>query len=181
MMIKSGKLSVKELTAAAMMTAVTALLAQVSFMTPWGVPLTLQTFAVALCGYALGSKLGTASISAYILMGAVGVPVFSSFRGGIGMLFGVTGGFLFGFIPFVFLCGLAVKQKNTALKLFIGALGLIVCHIFGIIQFSIVSASSLHRSFMLVSFPYILKDLASLTAAYFLSVAIRRAIPKTLH
>ena len=81
------------LTLAALFTAVTAVLSQTAIPTPFDVPLTLQTFAVALCGYTLGIKWGLASILTYILLGTAGVPVFSGFRGGVQVLFGATGGF----------------------------------------------------------------------------------------
>ena len=83
---------------AALFTAITAVLSQTAIPTPFDVPLTLQTFAVALCGYALGVKWGLASIATYILLGVCGVPVFSGFKSGAQVLFGATGGFIFGFL-----------------------------------------------------------------------------------
>ncbi len=179
-MQRTNKVSIRALSASALLTAVTIVLAQISVMTPWGVPFTLQTFAIALCGYLLGARMGFASVITYILMGAAGVPVFSNFRGGITMLFGLTGGFIFGFIPLVLLCGVGEKRRHTAVKLLFGVLGLIICHILGVLQFSLVTSSGIYRSMLLVSLPYLIKDLVSIAAAYFLSLAIRRAIPKLL-
>ena len=62
------------------------------------IAVTLQTFGVALALLLLGGKWGTVSIGIYLLLGMVGLPVFSGFRGGIGALAGVTGGFLWGFL-----------------------------------------------------------------------------------
>lgn len=168
----------KNLVLAAMFTAVTAILSQTAIPIPGGVPLTLQTFAVALCGYVLGVKWGLASISAYVLLGAVGVPVFSGFKGGIGTLFGTTGGFIFGFIIFALLCGLSHRFKNRILSVLIGIGGMLVCHLCGVIQFSIVYGSNFINSFLLVSLPYLLKDALSVIAAYFLSVYILKLIKK---
>ena len=175
-MKKANRLSTKELVTAAVFTAVTIVLALTSFPMPSGVPLTLQTFAVALCGYTLGAKLGFVSIVTYILLGTAGAPVFSNFRGGIGMLAGYTGGFIFGFIPFVLLCGLSVRRKMY-IALPLGALGLMLCHALGVAQFSLVASRPFIDSFVLVSFPYLVKDGASLLTAYYTAIALRRALP----
>lgn len=178
--MKTSKLSIQKLTAAALFTAVTIVLAQISVMTPWGVPFTLQTFAIALCGYVLGARMGLASVITYIIMGAVGVPVFSNFRGGLNMLFGLTGGFIFGFIPFVLLCGIGSVRKSAILKISLGLIGLAICHILGILQFSFITASNLQRTFMLVSFPYLVKDLISVLGAYYLSMVLKRTVPRLI-
>ena len=175
-MKKLGKLSTKELVTAAVFTAVTVVLAQISIPMPSNVPITLQTFAIALCGYALGAKLGSISVITYLLLGAIGAPVFSNCRGGIGMLFGYTGGFLFGFIPMALLCGLAAHRK-VYLALPIGVIGLAICHLLGVAQFSAISSRPFVDSFLLVSLPYLVKDIASVVAAYYLALALRRAIP----
>jgi len=65
---------------------------------PMSVPFTLQTLAVFAALYILGGKLGTASVCVYISLGAIGLPVFSGFEGGVGKLFGPTGGYIFGFV-----------------------------------------------------------------------------------
>ncbi|NLL46906.1 MAG: biotin transporter BioY [Clostridiales bacterium] len=175
-MKKANRLSTKELVTAAVFTAVTIVLALTSIPMPSGVPLTLQTFAVALCGYTLGAKLGFVSIVTYILLGTAGAPVFSNFRGGIGMLAGYTGGFIFGFIPFVLLCGLSVRRKMY-IALPLGALGLMLCHALGVAQFSLVASRPFIDSFVLVSLPYLVKDGASLLTAYYTAIALRRALP----
>ena len=75
------------------------LLAVFSWTTiPFAVPFTLQTFGVYVALMLLGGKKGTIAIALYILLGAVGVPVFSGFKGGVGALLGPTGGYIFGFL-----------------------------------------------------------------------------------
>lgn len=90
--------------------AVLAVLSQISFPLPSGIPVTLQTFAVALCGYALGCKRGTLAVLVYIVLGAVGLPVFANFSGGFGSLVGLAGGYIYGFLPMAALCGLGTKM-----------------------------------------------------------------------
>lgn len=158
--------------------ALLAVLSQISIPLPTGIPVTLQTFAVALCGFALGPGLGAAAVGVYLALGAVGVPVFAGFSGGIGSFVGMTGGYLWAFLPMAFLCGLGARQKNRALALTVGFLGLVVCHLCGSFQFALVSAVSPWNAFLLASAPYLLKDAASLVVAYLAAAAILRSLEK---
>lgn len=163
---------------AALFTAVTAVLSQTAIPTPFDVPLTLQTFAVALCGYTLGIKWGMASIAAYILLGTVGVPVFSGFRGGAQVLFGATGGFIFGFLLLTLFCGFCELIKNKYLKFLPGLAGLALCHIWGTAQYAVIYKMKPVPAFLLVSVPYLIKDVLSVIVAYILSVYIVKLIKK---
>ena len=80
---------------------------------PSGVPLTLQTFAVALSGFLLGPAYGTLAAVVFLLLGAAGLPVFSGFTGGVGRFVGPTGGFLWGFLPLAAGCGLCFGLINS--------------------------------------------------------------------
>jgi biotin transport system substrate-specific component len=173
------KINSREIAAAAVLTAITAVLAQISIPMPTGVPLTLQTFAIALCGFVLGKRLGTLSVSAYILLGLAGAPVFSGFMGGAGKLFGVTGGFIFGFLPMAFLCGLGAERKHPAYKFLLCFAGILCCHALGVLWFSLSVSVSVLKAFLTVSAPYLIKDAASIAAAYFLSVPLRKALSST--
>lgn len=164
--------------AAGVFAALLAVLSQISIPLPTGIPVTLQTFAVALCGFALGPGLGAAAVGVYLALGAVGVPVFAGFSGGIGSFVGMTGGYLWAFLPMAFLCGLGARQKNRALALTVGFLGLVICHLCGSFQFALVSAVSPWNAFLLASAPYLLKDAASLVAAYLAAAAILRSLEK---
>ncbi|MDO4632423.1 MAG: biotin transporter BioY [Eubacteriales bacterium] len=164
-----------------MFAAVLAVLSQLSIPMPSGVPVTLQTFAVALTAYVLGWKVGTLATVVYVLIGAVGVPVFANLHGGVGVLVGATGGFIWGFILMVLLLGFALEAKNKVLLVVLSAAGLAVCHLLGILQFmAVMNANGKGMSFaaaaMLVSVPYLLKDIISVAAAYFLAMAVRRGL-----
>lgn len=158
--------------------ALLAVLSQISIPLPTGIPVTLQTFAVALCGFALGPGLGAAAVGVYLALGAVGIPVFAGFSGGIGSFVGMTGGYLWAFLPMAFLCGLGARQKNRALALTVGFGGLAVCHLCGSFQFALISAVSPWNAFLLASAPYLLKDAASLVVAYLAAAAILRSLEK---
>ena len=94
--MKKSKLTTKQIVLTSMMTAVLAVLSIVTIPLPTGVPVTLQTFAMAFCGYVLGWKLGGASSALYLILGAIGVPVYAGMSGGFGALLGPAGGFIFG-------------------------------------------------------------------------------------
>ena len=112
---RNMKISTKTIVTVGMFTAVLAVLSILQIPMPTGVPITLQTFAMALCGYVLGWKYGTISTVLYILIGAIGVPVFAGMSAGVGILTGATGGYLFGFIIMTFLCGIGrVYMKKGA-------------------------------------------------------------------
>lgn len=170
------KISTKTIVTVGMFTAVLSVLSILTIPMPSGVPITLQTFAMALCGYVLGWKKGTASTLIYILVGTVGMPVFAGMTGGPSWLAGYSGGFIWGFIFLTLLCGLGMKQKNVFLKIILGIAGLIICHIFGVIQFSVVASTSWLESVVAVSAPYILKDIISVIGAYLVAIPIRKAL-----
>lgn len=161
----------------AMFTAIAAVLSALpSFINILGVPATLQTFAMSFLGFLLGRKNGTMAVVLYILLGAVGLPVFSGFKGGLSVLFGITGGFIFGFLFLAFLCGLSNKYKNIVIKVLLSLGGLLICHLLGIIQFSFITKTNLWQAASLVSVSYIPKDILSVILAYFLALATKKAL-----
>ena len=158
---------------AALFAAIIAVLTLISIPTPTGIPLTFQTFAIALSGFFLGSKYGTEAVLIYLAVGTMGLPVFSGMTGGIGKILGVTGGFLVGFIPMSALCGI----KKSHIKNLVSAFsGLMICHLFGIFGFAFVSKSDLLSAFSASSLPYLFKDILSVAAAYAVSVLTEKRI-----
>jgi len=149
----------------AVFSSLLAVVSQIVIPTPLGVPLTLQTFVVALCGYVLGNIWGTLSVTVWILSGFIGLPVFSLFGAGASALFGLNGGFLWGFLALAFLCGISVKQSRKAITFLISFIGLIICHLLGAVQFSIVSGVSFVAALLTACLPYIIKDSLLLLAA----------------
>ena len=167
------KIKTADLVSIALFAAIIAVMSQISIPTPFGVPVSLQTFAAALCGYFLGAKKGTAALFIWIAIGAVGVPVFTGFRGGFAVLLGVTGGFIYGFIPLVLLCGIELKQKP--LRIVLGAAGIIACHLCGTGQYALLMGIDFFQSMLTVSVPFLIKDMVSIVAAYFGAIAIKSA------
>ena len=102
------------------------------------IPITLQTLGVFITASILGAKLGTVSIIIYILLGAVGLPVFSNFTGGFGILLSPTGGFIIGFIFTALTIGIITSFKNSILTNTLAMLlGLLLCYIFGTVWYCI--------------------------------------------
>lgn len=173
---KIMKISTKTIVTVGMFTAVLSVLSIMTIPMPSGVPVTLQTFAMALCGYVLGAKKGVSSTLLYILLGTIGVPVFAGMTGGPSWLVGYSGGFIWGFIFLTLLCGLGGSQKNIVISLVLGMAGLAVCHLFGVIQFAIVASSPFPAAYVTVSVPYIIKDVISVVGAYLAAIPIRKAL-----
>ena len=97
---------------------------------PMTIPFTLQTFAVCLIAALLGWRNGLEAVVVYILLGAVGLPVFSGFKGGIGALLGMTGGYIVGFLFTALVVGLAADRlgrKIPALAVSM-VLGILLCY-----------------------------------------------------
>lgn len=175
---KIGKIATKEIVCIGMFAAILAILSQIAIPMPSGIPVTLQTFAVALTGVVLAWKFGTISTLIYILLGAIGVPVFSGFKGGIQVLVNYTGGFIWGFIVMTLLCGIGIRMKNKLLGMALCFAGLAVCHLFGVLQFMVVMDMGFVQSFLLASAPYLIKDVISVILAYIVGMQIRARLIK---
>lgn len=173
MKLQTKKETVKTQIRAALFAAIISVLSLIAFPSPSGIPLTLQTFAISLCGFFLGWKHGLESVLIYLTVGAIGLPVFSAMTGGLGKLFGVTGGFLFGFIPLVIFCG---TGKTPLKQLLFSALGLMLCHGIGTVWFSAVTQTGIIKAALTSSLPYILKDVISVSAAYVTARLIKKRI-----
>lgn len=167
--------NIRTMTLVAMFAALVAIVSQISIPMPSQVPLTLQTFAIALTGCMLGAKHGSMAVIVYILLGAVGLPIFSNFKGGLGTLFGYTGGFIFGFIFMAVLCGLGAKQKKH-IGILLSFAGALITHVCGVIWFSIITKNGLFASAIQISLPYLIKDTLSAIAACFCADMLKKRL-----
>ena len=172
------KLSTRTLVYIGMFAAVLSVLSQISIPMPTGMPLTLQTFAVALTGAVLGWRLSLASTAVWVLLGAVGVPVFANFSGGFRILVGYTGGFIWGFFFMAALCGIGSAMKNKPFGLELGFLGLLICHALGSLQYALIANVGFLNSVLLVSVPYLVKDVLSVVLAFSVGAVIRRRLAR---
>lgn len=170
---RTGKQTTRTFVYIGMFAAVLSVLSQLAVPMPTGMPLTLQTFAVALTGAVLGWRLALASTAVYVLLGAVGVPVFANFSGGFRILVGYTGGFIWGFFFMAALCGVGSAMKNKPFGLEVGFLGLLICHVLGALQYALIAGVGFWQSVLLVSLPYLVKDVFSVVLAFSVGTVIR--------
>ena len=151
---------------------------------PTVIPFTLQTFAVFLAVGVLGGKRGSLSVLVYILLGAVGIPVFSGFGAGMGFLLGNTGGYIVGFLfSALLMWGMerVLGRKTWVLALSM-LLGLVLCYAFGTVWFMTVYARNTGAVGLMTVlgwcvFPFILPDLVKIALALVLS----RQLGKVIH
>lgn len=157
------------------------LIAVCSWITiPMTVPFTLQTFAVFAVLLILGGKRGTLATLVYVLMGAVGIPVFSGFGGGVGILFGKTGGYILGFVlaGLVYWAMTAALGDKLAIRIAALAAGLIVCYAFGTAWFMHLYMKNtgpvgLMTVLSWCVFPFIVPDIVKLGMAVLVSRRIK--------
>ena len=150
---------------------------------PTTVPFTLQTFAVFLAVGVLGGRRGTFAVLVYILLGAVGLPVFAGFSGGIGVVLGSTGGYIVGFL-FTALIMWAMEKvpgNRTVVMIISMVLGLLACYAFGTVWFVVVYAQKtgpvgLWTALGWCVFPYIIPDLVKIALALVLQKRLKAAI-----
>ena len=178
---KKKKLRTVDIAYIGLFAALIAVCAQIAV--PMTVSFTMQTFAVFCALATLGGKGGTISILIYIVLGAVGVPVFAGFTGGIGILFGTTGGYIIGFLFTGLLYWLITHFFGEKLPVMILALvlGLAVCYAFGTAWFMIVYAKNSGSVGLLTAlgwcvFPFILPDCVKMA----LAILIGKRLPKRL-
>lgn len=135
---KSKKLKTIDLVYIGLSAALIAICSWISI--PLAVPITLQTMGVCLIAGLFGTKRGVFATIIYILLGAIGVPVFSGFKGGIGALLGSTGGYIIGFIFTALIVGLVSDKAKGKLWAVVVAMvvGVLVCYVFGTAWFYFV-------------------------------------------
>ena len=181
---KKTKLQVTDLAYIAMGASLIAICSWISI--PTTVPFTLQTFAVFFVLLLLGGERGTLAALVYVLLGAVGVPVFSGFSGGIGVLLGNTGGYILGFLfaGLIYMLFMKIFKKNIYIKIAALVLGLLVCYVFGTAWFMYVYMQNtgeigLIAVLNLCVFPFIIPDLVKMAIAVVIAKRIGPVIKKT--
>lgn len=150
---------------------------------PTVVPFTLQTFAVFLAVGVLGGKRGSMAVLIYILLGAVGIPVFAGFQGGLNVILGNTGGYIIGFIFSALV--MWAMEKLPGKKLWVlglsMVLGLIVCYAIGTVWFMVVYTKNtgtvgLAAVLGWCVIPFIIPDLIKIALALILSRRLAKLI-----
>lgn len=139
------------------------------------VPLTFQVFAVLLTGLLFGPRLGFLSVLSYDIAGAIGLPVFAGFTGGIAHLYGPTGGYLLAFPIAAFIAGLA-KEKGRKAKLIASLVAITVIYALGWLRLGLYFGGNFGKAFELGVAPFLIPDIIKALIAVEISEAVERRL-----
>ncbi|MDF2502439.1 MAG: BioY protein [Anaerosporomusa subterranea] len=178
----SERSKVTDFVYAAMFAALTAVLGLISIPLPFSpVPVSGQSLGIMLAGSILTVKQAAFSVLTFVLIGAVGVPVFSGLTGGLGILIGPRGGYYLGFLVGAIVIALLRGQSSNpwrlALANLIGGIG--VVYLFGVAWLSVVTGMSLEKAVMAGALPFIPGDLFKVFAASAIGTAINKRLHKS--
>lgn len=170
-------MKIKPMLLCGLFAALTAILSQIAI--PLGpVPINLALLAVLLAAGLLGPGYGALSQVVFVLVGAIGLPVFSGMRGGLGALAGPTGGFLVGYILCALLTGWLLSKfgKKVWGAVLSMAAGILVCYLFGTLWFLILTKSSLWSALTACVLPFLPGDALKIALAVWLTFRLRNKL-----
>lgn len=190
-----SKLSARDLSIISIFTVITAVLAQISIPLPFTpVPISFGLVAVYISGIVLKPKHAAYSQICYLLLGTIGIPVYSGFRGGLAVLFGPTGGYLLVYPIMAWVVSMALNSKKSrqveriqskGIVLFKSAIAICIAHLLlylgGTTWLSITTGNTFYASLVLAVFPFIPMDVLKILFCIFGIVPIRwRLISRNL-
>ncbi|MCD8118181.1 MAG: biotin transporter BioY [Lachnospiraceae bacterium] len=176
-MQSKSRISTKNIVLCALMAAFTAVCAQIQISLPV-IPITLGLFGVFMTACLLGPLYGTLSVTIYVLIGAIGVPVFAGFKGGIAVLFGSTGGYIIGYIFAALIIGLITRKFGVKIPVLILAMaaGTLVCYFFGTVWYMVLSGNSLAIALTYCVLPFIPGECIKIIVTALLVPKLKKAI-----
>ncbi|MBR4732149.1 MAG: biotin transporter BioY [Lachnospiraceae bacterium] len=175
------KFTSKEMAVTAVMTALICILGPWAIQIPISpVPITLCTMGIYFALYVLGMKLGIVSVVLYVLLGAIGVPVFTNFSGGIGKLLGPTGGYILGYLFLAVICGFFLSKFPEKLPMHVAGfvLGTLVLYLFGTLWLQYQLKLTFPTALMAGVIPYIPGDAAKLFIAIAVGLPLKKRLKK---
>lgn len=173
------KLSIYKIAIIGVMTAIICIMAPFSIPLPFTVvPISLTNLAIYFTVFVLGWKMGTISYLIYLLIGLIGVPVFSGFTSGFSKLAGPTGGYLIGFIFLVIISGWFIEKFPNKIPMYIIGmlLGNIVTYLFGTIWLANLTCNTFKQALAIGVLPFLLGDLLKIIAAVLIGTVLRKQI-----
>ena len=167
----------KKLVLIAMCASIVCLLAQITIPLPL-IPITGQTLAIGIVATILGSRHSTITILVYLMLGLIGLPVFSQFTSGFGILFGPTGGYLIGFIPTAFLIGLWLEKTSYTYRQAVIAnlIGMCITLAIGAIWLKLYGALSWQKALVTGIIPFVPVGIIKAFLAAWFGIAIRQRL-----
>ncbi|NJD99886.1 biotin transporter BioY [Thermococcus sp. LS1] len=165
----------REVAFAGLFAALTAVGAQISI--PIGpVPITLQVLFVLLSGLVLGARLGLLSQLVYVVMGAIGLPVFANFHGGFTVIYGPTGGYIVAFPIAAYLAGLFTERLGRRGMLIGSILGVGVIYLLGWLRLGLFMGGDFEKAFLLGVTPFLPVDAVKAAVAVVIADRVRKAV-----
>lgn len=149
------------------------------------VPFSMAVFGILLTSYVLGAKRSIIAVVVFILLGAIGLPVFSGFRGGVSVLAGPTGGYITAYIFTAWFVGYFTsklpiqKIKHMTLSILIMFVGVAICYLLGTVQFMFVQKTSFAAALTMCVYPFIIADIIKCVMATVIGYILRRTLSKT--
>lgn len=174
-------MSTNRLAITGLMTSITCVFGPICIAVPFSpVPFSLGLFGILLTTCLLGAKLGTLSCCLYLLLGLVGLPVFSGFTSGVGVLLGPTGGYLLGYLFVSAFSGLFTGTKKGSLLLHTPGIlcGLFCCYILGSLWLAQNTGIALTQALLVGVAPYIIFDIIKIALALWLVRILRKRLIK---
>lgn len=171
----------KQIALIGLMAALTCVMGPLSIPIPFSpVPISLTNLAIYFTIYVLGMKRGTISYVIYLLIGLVGLPVFSAFTSGPAKLLGPTGGYLIGFIFLAVICGFFIDRWSDKMLLcFVGmVIGTAVCYLFGTVWLAYQANMSFGGALAAGVIPFIPGDLVKIIIAMLIGPQVRKRLKK---
>lgn len=176
--MQKSRFSVLHICFVAIFVAIIAALTQVTIPMPLGVPFSLQTFAVALTGVALGPKYGALAALVYLALGTVGAPVFAGMGGGFHRIVGPWGGYLLSYPLVAALVGWGAEKDRIWLRIVTLTGGVIVNLGMGMAQLAFINNYTLRVAFLAGVAPFILVELIKMTGVFFLTTPVRKILQR---
>ena len=170
-------MTVKKITSIGLMTAFLCIVA------PWAIhigpiPITLATFGIYLVSALLGVKYATMSVIIYLILGVVGVPVFSGFNGGVQRIVGMTGGYLLGYLPCSLIISLIISGAKRSFILYLVAMliGTVILYSIGTIWYIWQTGNTIFAALGLCVVPFLPGDVIKLVAASLLGYELNKRL-----
>lgn len=175
------KTRINSMAIVSLITAIMCVLGPFTIMLPISpVPFSIVSFMMYLSAYILGMKKSVISCILYIFIGAIGLPVFSSFTGGIGKILGPTGGYIVGYIFMTMVCGWIIEKwtQNYIMHIIGMILGTVVCYLIGTIWLSIQAGINVYAALAAGVLPFIVGDAIKILIISFIGPILRKRLKK---
>ena len=173
----SKKLNVKDMVYSALFATLTAVLSFVTIPLPFSpIPITGQSLAVMLAGCVLTPIQAGFSMLTFLFMGAIGLPVFSGGRSGIGVIVGKSGGYLIGYLIGAIIISIIVSKSKSKISMFLACLfgGIIVVHALGAAWLGYVTGMGIGKAIMVGSVPFLPGDMLKSVVAVIIAARLNK-------